>query len=367
MYPGFEDLEEPANYGEIEETLHESVGVEPDAESLGEYFESTVHEGNYSFEDALYAIADSGIFDYNPSEDNPKIRDQPEYPGIDEFSEEEWNDLANRLPEHLIVDETDMGLGPVDVINAVEISDEEKNMRKKVSEGMYQMIKRASVSYSPILDETTDIEGSDEFAEAAWDEFQERYPEANMFLLETAMDDWTDGVETEGLKNQMEDPGSELNRYREFSQEILRDTFGEDFQMPVMRGQGMIYFAQHDPRTEKRDEDQFPDFRTREEQMMDKEGLEVERNGIDAWKPREVTFYAASADRQYEKGVILRQLADPKDMVLVSHTVPRMETSEIIMEDNRNTFTGENFRKMNEQERKTFEEDMIWMYDKLME
>jgi hypothetical protein len=367
MYPGFEELEEPASYGQIKEVLHESINGEPDEESLVEYFESTVHEGDYSFEDALYTIADSGVFNYDSSENNRQIRDQPEYPGLNEFPEEEWNELADRLPEHLIVDETDLGLGPVDAVNAVEYSDEEKKMRRKVSRGMYEMIKRASVSHSPILDETTDIEGTEDFAEAAWSEFQERYPEANMCLLEKAMDNWTDGVRTDALKKQMEDPESELNKYREFSQRVIKDTFGEEFQMPVMRGHGMIYFAEYDPRIKQSDEGQFPDFRNREEQMMDRDGVEIERNGIDAWKPREITYYAASADRQYEKGVILRQLADPEDMVLVSHTAPRMETSEIILEDDRDTFTDDNFRKMNEQERKTFEEDMIWMYNQLKE
>lgn len=365
MYPGFENLEEPKNYDELEEELDQSVASDPDQESLGDYFESAVHEKGYSFEDALYAIADSGIFDYDLSEDNHEIRDQPEYPGIEDFPEEEWNSMAERLPEHLIVDQDSMGMRPISIVNAVEISDQEKSMRQKVSQGMYEMVKRVSESYSPILDETTNIEGTEEFAEAAWQEFQERYPEANMFSLEQAIDDWTGHCGTDKLKEQMADPESELNKYREFSQEILRDTFGEDFQLPVLRGQGMNYFAEHDPRIERREDDERLDFRAREEQMMGREGIEIERNGIDAWKPREVTFYAASADRQYEKGVVLRHLADPEDMVLVSHTSPIMETAEIMLDDSRSSFEGENFRKMNEQERKTFEQDMIWMYDRL--
>ncbi len=328
MYPGFE-TEKPDNYDELKQAFESRVTTEKPSgllkgpeknefyddasEEFGIYLFENVHDGENSIEDCLYVLADSDKYSFT------------------------------------------------------------KDMRTIASRALNEVIKRATESYSPTLEKTTNIGGETEFAEKAIEHFQEANPDLKADEMNRLIDKTVE-VEGDSYQEFMTEYGEAevLNEFESFSQEILRETFGSGVKFPLVKGIGYRKIAQTDPDgpisqfdSEEVTREEFAEIMANH---VRSNGLKIGRPQLDSWTtdPETANFFADSISDRH-KGVYIEQSVDIENIAFSCITTPSLlGESEFRLSDGTEQFNSDQYHiRAGNEEDNLFEHEALRLYNGL--
>lgn len=331
VYTGFEP-EKPDNYRELQEIFENQTQLDLETPSgpkerreyakeagkeLEKYFTQTIHEEDFEIEDCLY-----------------------------------------------VIDESDSILWSM--------------QRESASSGILEMLRTLTESYSPTLDETTTILGDPDFAEKAWENFEQNHSEAER-VHELISNYGSNKIQTwdEDLRTEYRDSNSPLQDFQEYSQQILDETFGEDMEYPLLRGMPLQKAAHFDTEIEySSDSDtSYEEGAQLAREQIPETGLNLTRPVLDSWtvRPFQANWFAEDNDDQ---GVVLKNIIGTENIMtngIICPTSehqrvlpPFLDGGEFLLEDDKNSFSEDEVRiREPEDEKRHFEKEVLWMYNEL--
>lgn len=362
MYPGIE-ISENENYERLKEQLEADLGKNPSAERLTDSFHRYVENGDYEIEGVLYSLVSSNqIFPEVDKSSPARIEKSHDYPREDamvstfkhdeipfaELREQYQNSDRHR---HKIVkygqNSHGEGSGRALPEHRLEVPDKVRELRARVSDSLMDFVKDVSERTSPTIGHSSSLYGDEEFGQTAWNMFQERnnLERKDATYIEDTVDSWSydpNDVRQEFVQNQL------LQELSQFNREILREMYGENAQIPLRRAKTL------NPETE--------------DEIREKSALYQERPLPDSWGFKDLAFYRRA--EEYGLGIDVRNSVQIDDVVLSSHLlngIMEHERGEWIIDDNKEEFSEEDYRLIQEPEAEFIEPEMIWTYEELKE
>lgn len=362
MYPGVE-IDEPENFERLRGRLEEDLGHTPSAERLTSSFHRYVQNGSYDIEDVLYSLASSNQIFPEVSENSPtRIEKSHDYPEGDavvrtlrgeemSFAElrEQYQDSDFHRHKVVKYEENSHrdGMGRTRLEHWFEVPEEVRELRGRVSDSLMDFVKDVSEEDSPTVGYSSSLYGDEEFAESAWNMFQERHELEwkSIAYIEDTVDSWShdpNNVREEFVQNQL------LQKLSQFNREILREMYGESAQIPLRRAKTL------NPETEER--------------IRETSTLRKERPLPDSWGFKDLDFYRRA--EEYGLGIDIRNSVQVDDVILSPHILTGImehERGEWIINDDKEEFDEDDYRLIQEPEAGFIEPEMIWTYEKLKE
>jgi len=360
MYPGIE-INENKNLEGLKEQLETDLGQNPSSERLTDSFHKYVENGDYEIEGVLYSLVSSNQIFPEVDESSPlRIEKSHDYPDEDaiistfkhdeipfaELREQYQNSDRHR---HRIVkyEENSYGGGSGRALpeHRIEVPDNVRELRERVSDSLIDFVKDVSERTSTTIGHSSSLYGDEEFAETAWKIFQDRnsLKRQDIAYIEDTIDSCShdpNEVREEFVQNQL------LQELSQFNREILREMYGDNTQIPLRRAKTL------NPETEN--------------EIRENSTFHQERPLPDSWGFKDLTFYRRAEN--YGLGIDTRNSVQIDDVTLSPHLlngIMEFERGEWIVNYNKEEFSEEDYRLIQEPEAEFIEPEMIWTYEEL--
>lgn len=207
----------------------------------------------------------------------------------------------------------------------------------EIGVGLNNLLQKETSAYSDMIDAEGGFYDLD-FPRNVWDAYAAEYPEEAEEVEEEIMGlihgeyENKDHFETE----------HPLQEFSQFQKNVLEDTYGEEAEIPLVKGIGFGKLANISPEI---DENRYESPAQKREAVLDqisaKGGIEIERASRDSWSTHPSSAHNfASRHADSNSGLMLKNSVQPKDITLSSITTPHLTSErEFLLEDNTQWFS----------------------------
>jgi len=350
-------------------------------ESIGNFLYSSIHQGPYSFEEALHILAESDFHNYENQSD--MFRENDEIPDSMLPSGINYNQLLEDLPPHLVCfnpeENSPEGYKPETeypssfiVHSRYDNAEQEREMRRNVSEGIEKMVELATLSDQDVIELKhshpperlgqpieTGIIGNPEFSKSAWENFRNNNWEIHEEVEEMLETYSNDKYDT--LRRGLDENHEGLQRLSNLNKEVLSSLFGDT--IPLRRGLPLDSLSRHTEEYRNLDYKEDIQGKNEFEEQLRENGVTIQRESIDSWTSSSPNWFATPTDDIYSRGVILHRNTPIEEIAFSSLTSPQLDDSEYLVESGEITFEPSQISFVDHPEQHFFEQQMIWTYE----
>lgn len=242
------------------------------------------------------------------------------------------------------------------------VTGRENKRRDELNRALRKVLEDETTAYSKKIGANAAF-GINDFADKVWTSYCSNRPETEVEQVKSTLLDWASG--NYGQIQNLEHP---ISDFSSFQKEALKDAYGKDAELPVLRGKGFKSIARYSPDIQIDAQDSYTEVREAILEHIESEnGIRIERPLRDSWSdsPHTANEFAAHWP-EGDSGLVLGNRVNPQDITFSSITTPFLNSeSEYILEDDSEWFDAEDIFITHKENGQDVTDQILWQIENL--